>query len=103
MAERSLEQKLHDANVAVRQARREVGRVIQQRDEANSQVCVRRAKLDQAEAHAAKLQAEFEAKAEANPFLQEPGTPLFGIGEVGPELALEQDGPPLPDFPPLPE
>jgi hypothetical protein len=64
--ERSLEEKLKDAHRALRTARVDLGRAIQRRDEANGYIATRRVKIDQLEAWAAGLQAQFDAlKAES--------------------------------------
>ncbi|MGB6723811.1 MAG: hypothetical protein WBE72_23630 [Terracidiphilus sp.] len=60
--ERTLEEKLKDANSALRTARYELGRAIQQRDSANGFVATRRVKVDQLEAWLANLQADFDTR-----------------------------------------
>ena len=60
--ERTLKEKLNDANSALRSARQELGRAIQQRDQANGFVASRRVKVDQLESWAATLQAQFDAR-----------------------------------------
>ena len=64
--ERTLGEKLKDANAALRGARQELGRAIQQRDHANSFVASRRVKVDQLETWTATLQALFDAEARLN-------------------------------------
>ncbi len=65
--ERLLEEKLKDAHSLVREARGELGHAVKRRDEANGYLATRRAKLDQALAWAAALQAEFDARPPVEP------------------------------------
>ncbi len=58
--QRSIEEKLKDAHKALRAARADLGRAINQRDQATNHVATRRVKIDQLEAWAAMLQAQIE-------------------------------------------
>ena len=58
---RSLEEMLKDAHKALRAARADVSRAISQRDQAYTQLAMRRVKADQLEAWTATLQAKWDA------------------------------------------
>lgn len=60
--QRSIEEKLKDAHKALRAARADLGRAINQRDQATNHVATRRVKIDQLEAWAAMLQAQWDAQ-----------------------------------------
>jgi hypothetical protein len=60
--QRSVEEKLKDAHRALRNARQELGRAVQQRDQANGYVSTLCVKVDQLLAWIANLQAEFDAQ-----------------------------------------